>query len=541
MVKASTLLLDLERTLHPLVLALGAQPKFFSAVRLAIALSAALLLAWGAWLARRGRPESHRKFRATLLGVLAALAFAGGWNWGLFHLDHFVHNWDVYHYYFGAKYSVELGYTRLYQCTAAADAELGYRKEVETRQIRNLSTNLLEPAAPLLLDATPCTSHFTPERWRDFKNDVAYFRTRVSSGRWNVIPIDHGYNATPVWQVVGGLLANTGRATDAQIVALSLIDSALVLLMWGFVAWAFGSRALAVAVIVWGTNAAADFGWLGGAFLRYDWLMLLVASICLHKRGRSGWAGFALGASALLRIFPATLAFGWAVHALARKPANRKRFALGGIAAFALLVPLSMIRFGRFGPAPDGGWPGFVANSKKHLKTPSANNMGLKTLLSAALDVDLAVRPGEKEADAWWALHQKKVEERKLLGIGILAGYVLLLVRTVLRVDEPTALILSLSLVPFLFTLSCYYYVFLLVFGLLVTRGEGWGAAACTMAATTNVASLLGRWDYEIYLLASAAVLIFFVLLTLYLGESYLKRPAEALVAEVFRPPTRST
>ena len=45
------------------------------------------------------------------------------WNLGRFHFNPFIHYYEFYHYYLGAKYAPELGYTRLYECTVAAEDE----------------------------------------------------------------------------------------------------------------------------------------------------------------------------------------------------------------------------------------------------------------------------------------------------------------------------------------------------------------------------------------------------------------------------------
>ena len=94
--------------------------------KFAIALAACALLAWRAALAKRGRSESQRRLRGILLGVVGALGALGWTNFLLFHGERYVHPTDFYHYYMGAKYQAELGYTRLYECTVVADLEAGH-------------------------------------------------------------------------------------------------------------------------------------------------------------------------------------------------------------------------------------------------------------------------------------------------------------------------------------------------------------------------------------------------------------------------------
>ena len=59
---------------------------------------------------------------------------------------------------------------------------------------------------------TPRTARATSrrERWEEFKHDVAYFRGKHDVKRWEEAQTDHGYNGTPVWNILGTTLANTG-------------------------------------------------------------------------------------------------------------------------------------------------------------------------------------------------------------------------------------------------------------------------------------------------------------------------------------------
>ena len=45
---------------------------------------------------------------------------------GAFHFGSFLHGWDTFHYYLGAKYFRELSYDRLYDCATVADTPLAW-------------------------------------------------------------------------------------------------------------------------------------------------------------------------------------------------------------------------------------------------------------------------------------------------------------------------------------------------------------------------------------------------------------------------------
>lgn len=503
-----------------IALAISRQPRYLHGAKVVLALAATALFLWGWSLARKGRPEAHRALRDRLLAALGILGLLGGWNFGLAHLDHYVHWWDVTHYYFGAKYAPELGYTRLYACLTVADVQVGYGDAARKRSIRNLATNAGESTEALLANPSSCTVHFRKARWTAFLADVAWFHRKVPLSMWSQLQLDHGFNATPAWTLTGGLLANLGPASDAQLLALVLFDSALVLAALGLVVHAFGWRAAAAAAIVFGTNTAADFAWIGGSFLRLDWLALAVAAVCFLKMGRPFLAGFALSWSALLRIFPLLLGAGVGVKAAAEGPRSRWRFAAGGLLAAALLLPLSELAVRPPGGAADAGWRGFVANSRKHLGSPSANNMGMKTLLSLVPEQPFRYAPGEDAGRAWWRIHEDALRRRMPLFYLGLALFAALLVRVSLKQPDWVAVVASVGLVPFATTVSCYYYVFLLLYALLVVLGEGWGAAACALSAGIGVCSLLGSWDYEVYTAASALVLAFAALVAARLGSN---------------------
>ena len=226
-------------------------------------------------------------------------------NFGAFHFGSFLHGWDTFHYYLGAKYFRELSYDRLYDCAtvadatrAAADSDAAFdvrRAHAERRKVRNLRTNELEPTTELLAHPERCTAHFSSERWQAFRADVAWFRARESAGRWDEMFSDHGFNATPVWNIAGSLLANSGPASSRQIGLLALIDPLYFVAMAAILVWAFGIPAAAVGLLVLATDFPARFFWTGGAFLRWDWLFYTAAAVACLRRQRPLLGGLALG------------------------------------------------------------------------------------------------------------------------------------------------------------------------------------------------------------------------------------------------------
>jgi hypothetical protein len=494
-----------------------------------IAVAGAILLGWDLIARRSGRSDTHARLRDRLLAVLGVAAFVCWWNLGRFHFPDYVQVHEHYHYYLGSKYFPELGYTRLYQCVAIADVDAGLGGDFAHGWIRNLSTNRIEPAAAAIQDRTACTRHFRPERWEMFKRDVAWFRAHRSPESWRISQIDHGYNGSPVWAIAGSFFAGRAPASDAHILRLALIDPLLILIMWGAVWWAFGWRATAVAVLWWGTNFPARFIWTGGAFLRADWLAAMTIGICFVKRERMASGGFALTYAALLRVFPGLLIAGLALKAAGdmwrarswRPTPPHRAFALGSLAALALLVLLSAVPSGGVSRLPDA-WREFAANSSKHLSTPLTNSMGLKTILAFDPDSRAARLQNywiETPWDTWTAARRQVFAERAPIYWVLAAAFVVLAIRSMQRQDDWIALILGLTLIPVTGDLTCYYYSMFLAVALLWGRHPWTGIALCVLSAATSLAAAVWNYDDEIYFAISVATIFFVTALVVKFGR----------------------
>ena len=330
-------------------------------------------------------PRRHRQLQDALLLGLGLAAGLGWWNFSAFNHPGFGHPSDTFHYYVGSKYFPELGYQRLYLCTAVADAEAGLRSQVEARSLRDLASNQLVSAAIATQHPETCTARFSPERWAAFAHDIGWFRSRVPARRWQAMQTDHGYNATPLWTALGGGLANRVPASDASILALRLIDPLLLAALWLAVTLCFGWRAACVAALYWGTNYPAQYGWTGGSFLRQGWLAASVLALCALRRGRPATAGALLAVATGLRIFPIFILAALGIQALVAMfragrvglaPAHR-RLAAGALAAGGALFAFSLL-------SGDGAraWSAFIEDSRAHLATPLRNYVGLATVVS---------------------------------------------------------------------------------------------------------------------------------------------------------------
>jgi hypothetical protein len=519
-------------------------------IQLALSLSGVALLGWGWVLARAGppgsvawggppgsvawggppgsvawggRPAAWRGLRDALLVVLGILGAAAYFNFGALHHPNFIHVWDTYHYYVGAKYFPELGYTRLYDCTVVADAEAIGRNNVQRRLITDLRTNAIVPASTVLADPKACKDHFTPQRWDAFTRDVGFFRLRASLDKWELVLKDHGYNATPVWNALGQALANTGPATKTQIVYLLLLDPLFLLAAAAMIAWAFGWRVAMVALLFLGTDIPGRFLWTGGAFLRHDWLFWLVGSICLLKKDKPFLAGAFIAYATLLRLFPG-LAIAGPVCALAeiwrrerRLDARLTRYFAGGIAASVVLVAASS--------AISGGvetWEEFARNAGKHSATPLTNHMGLPTVL--------AFRPGTTashlndiaSADPWGAWKSARIANLREARPAFVLACALFLAMLYFAVAhagaEPwIAASLGVGMIAVGAELTCYYYCFFAGVLLAMHRRATAGILVMALSAGWLVIDRVSTspWDDEKYVAMSVLALAVYAVILL--------------------------
>ena len=377
-----------------------------------------------------------------------------------------------------------------------------------------------------------CKQHFTPERWRSFSRDVAWFRTQLPRRRWQLTQTDHGYNGTPAWGLFGGLLADTGPATDAQILTLRLIDPLLLLLTWAAVGWTFGWRVLCVALLYWGTNYPAQYGWVGGSYLRQVEFAAVLLGICLMRRQRMTAAGFLLVLAALVRIYPALLLAGLGLQAAAAMLRRRRlwlsaahrRLLLGGLLALVTVVPLSALDSGGF-----GAWLQFAENSRVLLGTPLRNHVGLRTVLSYDHEASSRFTRDTRLADPyapWKRAREEAFARHRILFGALVAGFVLLLAAAVRGQPEWVAVVLGAGLVPIAAELTCYYSAILAVFALLWKRHPPAAAALVGLSASGWLITERFLFYDEIFTWISLATVAFVLFATLWVWRAAPIEPA---------------
>jgi hypothetical protein len=275
-----------------------------------------LLLGQAERLARRRQRALPGK--AVINGILLAVLFAMSilavcnyTNFFRFRYNTYVNAYEFYHYYLGSKYAEEIGYTDLYNASVVADAEAGGRYGAKS-QVRNLDTGKHWSTDNVLREKDRYRAKFSEARWEEWKKDIAWFKTKLSASRWNSVLKDKGYNSTPVWSmVVGGLLSNRiDTSNERGMLLLALLDPLLLIIGFCAVVWAFGLRTAMFLVVFLCTSYMSHFWHMKGAYLRTDFAMALVLSVCFLRKGWYGAAGTAAAWAVLSRVFPAVFLFG---------------------------------------------------------------------------------------------------------------------------------------------------------------------------------------------------------------------------------------
>lgn len=457
-----------------------AQFRSLSLVRAGIGAAGFGVWGLGLWLRRRGRGDAAAGLRQAVLVGVAVCAFPAYYNF--FQLSHpgGFKGADVFHYYLGSRYFAEVGYFDLYPCTLAALVEEGMQDPDELPAVRDQHSLRLQSGDATREEMARCPDRFTAERWQAFRRDVAFLRPRVLGGSWTHLLEDHGYNPSPVWSFVGGLVSRTVPAGPGSLAALVTIDRVLVVAMGLLVAWAFGLEAACLAAIVWGTSPLWSYNWTGDAYLRNLWLFAAVSGLCLLERGRQLSAGLLLATAGLLRLFPAIFALGPLLQAAVRLPreglpGDARRFAAGLAVAGIALLAAGAFGTGR-GPA---AYLEFREKMSAVVAQPGVNKVGLSALVSETVDrastLEVTTPDGrtlEVPDPAPWTVAGLRALQALIVAAGLVAY-----LRALSRTTRSEAALLGFALIPLLTSPANYYYVFSVCAALLAAARPWVGVA----------------------------------------------------------------
>ena len=187
---------------------------------------------------------------------------------------------------------------------------------------------------------------------------------------------------------------------------------------------------------------------------------------------------------------------------------RRHRALAGALLAAALLVPLSTAAVGGW-----SAWSGFADNLGKQVATPSANLVGLKTVLSFRPSTRAEVLADDARDDAFAPVREaRQASFRQLLpAYAVLMGGLLYgLIRAAGRTREPWMLAtLGVAVIPITTELSGYYLSLLTVGALLHEEAPEVPVALLALAAAVHVLQLGVAAEDVRYACISVLVVVF--------------------------------
>jgi hypothetical protein len=202
------------------------------------------------------------------------------------------------------------------------------------------------------------------------------------------------------------------------------------------------------------------------------------------------------------------------------------RFAIGCIIAMAVLIPAS-----RWSTDGLDAWAQFAQNSKKHLATALTNNMGLKTVMGYDFDTRAKFMRSSDTTDpfkGWKDARAYYYGKSKPVMYAVLLLFMLMLARAADREPDWSAAALGTGLIAMTSELTCYYYGFLLTYGLLWQRRKLPGILATALAGVTCLLAETIAWNDDHFAAMSLACVAAIVVTTAHVAFS--KRPAPAVL-----------
>jgi hypothetical protein len=462
----------------------------FNALRSLVLVAGIGIFVWGLWLSRNGK-KRLRKIQLALLFLVALASFASYYQFFTVVRHGGFRTPDNFHYYVGSKYFDSLGYYGLYDCSLAALTAQGARTIRPDQPVRDLRTMRTGTAAEALIRGRECEQRFTPERWRSFGKDVDWFSRLWPPHIWKAIWDDHGYHPTPVWNVIGGVIAEAVPTDDTDgIRMLTLADRYLVGLGLLAIGWAFGLEAACLATLVWGTGHLWRYTFVGDAYFRHFWWLSAVLGVCLLRRAWPSLAGASLGLSALLRLFPGALSLAFLVHAT-RASIRAGKLAPSGVRFIAGAALASGVFLGWALLAEAGGVSVFVAFAEKmraFTQVPASNKVGLDVAMMWIFGVD---EPASR-ASAW------------LLRLLFLYAFW----RGLRNAEGWEAAAFGWTLIPILTDPTSYYYSFVMLGAVLAIRRPRIALILLFSCLAWNVNGLLNYREYVEYWYASIVAVL---------------------------------
>ncbi len=477
-------------------------------VRVALCLFGLALVLLGPRL-RRVRPWQGAALAAL---AVAAVTHAAGPDLWRFVTTPWVRVWNVYHYYVGAKYFGEVGYSDLYRLSLAADRAHGdYWRPIE--RVRDLDSYLVvERASPE--EEARWLEKLASERRLELARDLSALAPQMKAKEWRGIFRDRGYNATPFWTVVGRAVTEILPATSPRALkTLAGLDLILLPLTFLALGRAFGART-ATWILVLFCLSPVNRERLVGGFLQYDWFAAIGLGLAWLRRGKPIASALAFAYATLARIFPALLVASLALPVALRFLRRRRLARRDGLFAATFVAALvAGFGIGCLTPRGVGAWGEFAAKIGVHTEAHQTGEQRIG--LAHALTRDFGHLELEAEADAPSKQARRAALTAQRPLYWVLAGLLLLgwLAATALRRGRGDALLLGMVPLFALTVASRYYWAILALFGAWSRPEPRRGLIAGQLAIFAGFSLLWGlapdRW--AAYNLTNLALTVLFI------------------------------
>ena len=301
------------------------KPDYSDDTKVILTLIAMILICMAWFVDHYSKWVPARMIMTALLGIIALLA---GYSAVSHRMDGLkltrIHTWNVFHYVMGTKYFNEVGFTDLYKASLLADKEGRnyFNKVHKTRSMNDYKeipvTQAIEEAK-----AEGVKENFTPERWREFKKDLAAVQRHLKKSRWDGPLADLGFHPSPAWLIIHQPLLNqVPYYKKNNLITLCALQLPFFILVFIMMAWAFGMRT-AVVCTLWFCLFFGNKSRIVGGYFSYDWFFLLIAATALFKKGWPVLSIPFLAFTAMMRGFPGLLATHQAVKLTVNLVKNR--------------------------------------------------------------------------------------------------------------------------------------------------------------------------------------------------------------------------
>ncbi len=463
-----------------------------------------------------------------LAAVVAALAYA---NFGRFHGWPPLHTRELFHYFLGSKYYPELKHDGLYVASVAAQfqsqPELGAQPH-----LRDLRTKRVAELGALEGHFQQVRRRFEDARWQQFVADHDYFLSPRDHFRLTWFRLDHGYNPSPTWSFFARLFSTWLPAGDGPFLFLARLDFLLLGAMCFGIYRVYGGRIAAMVVLLLGLGAPWRYDWVGGAFLRADWIAALGLGICTLKRERFALAGALISYAAMIRIFPAAFLVGPAGVALRQwtqgsPPRWLLRLAAGVLAAVTLGFLAGSLTGNGFAT-----WPEFFENMRVYRERLPGNGIGVKNAILVDRVAAIPEATGdsllENEKRRESAIARAEQERRPLLVVASLLVIAMTLAAMWNQTPDEAA-VLGSGLLFGALSMAGYYWI---VLALVPLAGALWLPTAGVLGISALVFGIIWISSEQLavtYAAASWALLLFFALWLAPSGWRSLRSVAQAV------------